>query len=156
MAGEASRQKQAFLTIQAVTPLDHRRLHIEFGSGSILELNMENQRRELLNAFPLKAYELWQKGERLPQPLEEMLTELKEVDERLNLIRAQRFAKVEEKKQNPETASEESPAEKPASEETEDAGEEPADVPEETPVSEPEVGEETDVPPEEGETGDNA
>ena len=73
---------------------------------------MENQRRELLNAFPLKAYELWQKGERLPQPLEEMLTELKEVDERLNLIRAQRFAKVEEKKQNPETASEESPAEK--------------------------------------------
>ncbi len=45
MAGEASRQKQAFLTIQAVTPLDHRRLHIEFGSGSILELNMENHLR---------------------------------------------------------------------------------------------------------------
>ena len=120
------------------------------------ELNMENQRRELLNAFPLKAYELWQKGERLPQPLEEMLTELKEVDERLNLIRAQRFAKVEEKKQNPETASEESPAEETASEETEDAGEAPAEVPEETPVSEPEAREETDVPPEEGETGDNA
>ena len=110
------------------------------------ELNMENQRRELLNAFPLKAYELWQKGESLPQPLEEMLIELKDVDERLNLIRAQRFAKVEEKKQNPETASEE----------TEDAGEAPADVPEEAPVSEPEAGEETDVPPEEGETGDNA
>ena len=63
------------------------------------ELNLDNQRRELLNAFPLKAYELWQKGESLPQPLEEMLKELKDVDERLNLIRAQRFAKLEEKKQ---------------------------------------------------------
>ena len=49
------------------------------------ELNLDNQRRELLNAFPLKAYELWQKGESLPQPLEEMLKELKDVDERLNL-----------------------------------------------------------------------
>ena len=39
------------------------------------ELNLDNQRRELLNAFPLKAYELWQKGESLPQPLEEMLKE---------------------------------------------------------------------------------
>ncbi len=47
------------------------------------ELNLDNQRRELLNAFPLKAYELWQKGESLPQPLEEMLKELKDVDERL-------------------------------------------------------------------------
>ena len=75
------------------------------------ELNLDNQRRELLNAFPLKAYELWQKGESLPQPLEEMLKELKDVDERLNLIRAQRFAKLEEKKQqnaepSPEGASE--------------------------------------------------
>ena len=43
------------------------------------ELNLDNQRRELLNAFPLKAYELWQKGESLPQPLEEMLKELKDV-----------------------------------------------------------------------------
>ena len=33
------------------------------------------------------------------EPLEEMLKELKNVDERLNLIRAQRFAKLEEKKQ---------------------------------------------------------
>ena len=59
------------------------------------ELNLDNQRRELLNAFPLKAYELWQKGESLPQPLEEMLKEVKNVDERLNLSRAQRVAKVE-------------------------------------------------------------
>lgn len=45
MAGEESRQKQEFSTIQAVTPLDHRRLYIEFGSGSVLELNMENRLR---------------------------------------------------------------------------------------------------------------
>ena len=45
MIGRKSRRGQEFPTIQAVTPLDRRRLHIEFGSGSFLELNMENRLR---------------------------------------------------------------------------------------------------------------
>lgn len=45
MVGKESRQERALSTIQAVTPLDHRRLYIEFGSGSVLELNMENRLR---------------------------------------------------------------------------------------------------------------
>ena len=110
------------------------------------ELNLDNQRRELLNAFPLKAYELWQKGESLPQPLEEMLKELKDVDERLNLIRAQRFAKLEEKKQqnaepSPEGASEDEAV-------TEETAEEAS--------SAAETEDESAAPLEEGETGDNA
>ncbi len=117
------------------------------------ELNLENQRRELLNAFPLKAYELWQKGESLPQPLEDMLAELKSVDERLNLARAQRFAKVEEKKQNAETASEGIPEEESVSDE-EPSGETADEAPEETEVPEAEEG--PAAPLEEGETGDNA
>ena len=113
------------------------------------ELNLDNQRRELLNAFPLKAYELWQKGESLPQPLEEMLKELKDVDERLNLIRAQRFAKLEEKKQqnaepSPEGASEDEAV-------TEETAEENV---KEAPSAETE--DESAAPLEEGETGDNA
>ena len=117
------------------------------------ELNLENQRRELLNAFPLKAYELWQKGESLPQPLEDMLAELKSVDERLNLARAQRFAKVEEKKQNAETVPEGSPEEESVSDE-EPSGETADEAPEETEI--PEAEEDPAAPLEEGETGDNA
>ena len=114
------------------------------------ELNLDNQRRELLNAFPLKAYELWQKGESLPQPLEEMLKELKDVDERLNLICAQRFAKLEEKKQqnaepSPEGASEDEAV-------TEETAEENV---KEAP-SAAETEDESAAPLEEGETGDNA
>ncbi len=43
MAGKKSLEKKDIPMIQTVTPLDHHRLHIEFGSGSILELNMENR-----------------------------------------------------------------------------------------------------------------
>lgn len=45
MTGRKSRQEKEIPTIRAVTPLDRRRLHIEFGSGSVLELNMENRLR---------------------------------------------------------------------------------------------------------------
>ena len=93
---------------------------------------------------------LWQKGESLPQPLEEMLKELKDVDERLNLIRAQRFAKLEEKKQqnaepSPEGASEDEAV-------TEETAEENV---KEAP-SAAETEDESAAPLEEGETGDNA
>lgn len=59
------------------------------------ELNLETQRREILSAFPLRAYDLWQKGEALPEELAKMLKELSELDERLGILRAQRYAKVE-------------------------------------------------------------
>lgn len=111
------------------------------------ELNLDNQRRELLNAFPLKAYELWQKGESLPQPLEEMLKELKDVDERLNLIRAQRFAKLEEKKQQNAEPSPEGASEDEAVTEEENVEEAPSAA---------ETEDESAAPLEEGETGDNA
>ncbi|HBC91977.1 MAG TPA: hypothetical protein DCZ10_03490 [Pelotomaculum sp.] len=43
MAGK--KQEKDIPMIQTVTPLDHYRLHIELGSGSVLELNMENRLR---------------------------------------------------------------------------------------------------------------
>lgn len=59
------------------------------------ELNLETQRREILSDFPLRAYDLWQKGETMPEPLDKMMKELSELDERLGVLRAQRYAKVE-------------------------------------------------------------
>lgn len=38
-------QKKKIPVIQTVTPFDYRKLHIEFGSGSVLDLNMENRLR---------------------------------------------------------------------------------------------------------------
>lgn len=59
------------------------------------ELNLETQRREILSEFPLRAYDLWQKGETLPEPLAKMMENLSDLDERLGVLRAQRYAKVE-------------------------------------------------------------
>jgi hypothetical protein len=58
------------------------------------EINLENRRREILTNFSLRAFELWQKGEKLPEQLSEMLVELSDTEERLSVLRAQKYAKV--------------------------------------------------------------
>ena len=62
----------------------------------VSEINLETRRREILSEFPLRAHDLWQKGVELPQPLGDMMAELNDLDERLSVLRAQRYAKVEE------------------------------------------------------------
>ncbi len=57
----------------------------------VAETNLESRRREILRDFSLRAYALWQKGERLPGELEALLQELTEVDEKLSVLRAQRY-----------------------------------------------------------------
>ena len=58
------------------------------------EINLENRRREILTDFSLQAFELWQKGVEMPEPLSSMLVELSDVENRLSLLRAQKYAKV--------------------------------------------------------------
>lgn len=58
------------------------------------EINLETRRREILTDFSLQAFELWQKGVQLPGPLSEMLTELSEIEDRLSVLRAQKYAQV--------------------------------------------------------------
>ena len=58
------------------------------------ELNLETRRREILTDFSLQAFELWQKGVQLPEPLSDMLRELCDIESRLNVLRAQKYAKV--------------------------------------------------------------
>lgn len=132
------------------------------------ELNLETQRREILSEFPLRAYDLWQKGEQLPEQLSKMMESLSDLDERLGVLRAQRYAKVEETQAEGEAPVSDSGEETP--EESEPAAiDAPQDAPaqtEEAPDGEasndeasiaapaPERAEEE--PLDEGETGDNA
>ena len=76
----------------------------------LAEINLETRRREILSEFPMRAFDLWQKGTELPAPLGGMLAELSDLDERLSVLRAQRYAKVESKEQpeNADTSSAES------------------------------------------------
>ncbi|NLI20210.1 MAG: hypothetical protein GX418_01470 [Clostridiales bacterium] len=60
----------------------------------VIEINLQNRRREILTDFSLQAFELWQKGVQLPGTLSEMLKELSDIEERLTVLRAQKYAKV--------------------------------------------------------------
>lgn len=60
------------------------------------EMTLENRRREILADFGMMAYDLWQKGEAFPQPLDELLGELSRLDEELNALKAQRYSDVAE------------------------------------------------------------
>lgn len=61
----------------------------------VAEINLETRRREILTEFSIQAFDLWQKGETLPGSLSAMLQELSEVDERLSVLKAQKYAPVE-------------------------------------------------------------
>jgi hypothetical protein len=58
------------------------------------EIKLENRRREILTDFSLRAFEMWQKGVPLPASLSEMLSELSEIEDRLSVLRAQKYARV--------------------------------------------------------------
>ena len=138
------------------------------------ELNLETQRREILSDFPLRAYDLWQKGEAMPEPLAKMLSELNDLDERLSVLRAQRYTHVDipDEKQDAEGAGEaaDENAEADASSEAAESGSGEGNdasvaqgASDEAPVSDEEqaepvlyVEEHPDAPMDEGETGDNA
>ena len=66
------------------------------------EINLETRRRELLSEIPVRALDLWQQGEPMPQPLGDMLSELSSLDEQLTVLRAQRYARVEAEGDVPE------------------------------------------------------
>ena len=54
------------------------------------EVTIQNRRREVLGDLANKAYALWLKGETFPEPMTRMLQELKQLDEQLNDIRAEK------------------------------------------------------------------
>ena len=58
------------------------------------EINLETRRREILTDFSLQAFELWQNGTQLPEPLDALFQELSEIEARLSVLRAQKYGKV--------------------------------------------------------------
>lgn len=133
------------------------------------EINLETRRRELLSEIPVRALDLWQKGAEMPPALGDMLKELSELDEQLTVLRAQRYAKIQEdaSEAGEETAGEsDSVADEAATEgeNGEDAGtaaEEAFELDAQAPEAEATAFEEENPPAEEspideGETGDNA
>jgi len=58
------------------------------------EMNIVNRRREILSDFGARCYELWQKGETFPEPVDALLRELSDLDEALNNIRMEKNAGV--------------------------------------------------------------
>ena len=58
------------------------------------EVTIQNRRREVLNDLAHKVYALWLKGEgdMFPEPVTRMLEELKQLDEQLNDMRAEKYA----------------------------------------------------------------
>lgn len=67
----------------------------------VAEINLETRRREIMSEFTQKAYDLWQNGIMLPEPLNGMLQEASDLDERLSVLRAQRYAAVEGEGEKP-------------------------------------------------------
>jgi hypothetical protein len=68
----------------------------------VQEINLESRRREILTEFSTTAFDLWQKGQSLPTPLDTMLKELCDVDEKLSVVRAQKYAASVERRTNAE------------------------------------------------------
>lgn len=102
------------------------------------EMNLINKRRDILDNFGARAYELWQKGETFPEELDRMLKELNSLDEQLNALRVQKTTGEEAA---PAAEPEEKPAEEPAVpviEVKEPAAEAPAPAPEAEPENAPE------------------
>ena len=75
------------------------------------EVTIQNRRREVLNDVAHKAYALWLKGESFPEPVEKLLDELKQLDEQLNDMRAEKYAMTQKPGSSEEAPQEEEPAE---------------------------------------------
>lgn len=70
------------------------------------EMTLQNRRRELLSDLARNAYALWLKGEAFPEQLTGMLTDLRNLDDQLNDMRAAKYSMSEK----PDSAAKEAPA----------------------------------------------
>ena len=89
----SSRLKIAFLN--AMEALGAAASHLASNAKlRVQEINLESRRHEILTEFSLQAFEMWHNGVKLPKDLSDMFVELSELDDRLSILRAQKYAKV--------------------------------------------------------------
>ena len=86
------------------------------------EVTIQNRRREVFNDLAHKAYALWLKGESFPEPMVKMLDELKQLDEQLNDMRAEKYALTGKKPVDAELPEAEAETEEEEEQEEEDEG----------------------------------
>ncbi len=60
----------------------------------VTEINLQSRRHEIFTEFSLQAFEMWHNGVKLPKELSDMFTEISEIDDKLSILRAQKYAKV--------------------------------------------------------------
>ncbi len=60
------------------------------------EMNLTTRRKELRNELGNKIYDLWNSGEQVPASLEELLLEMKDLDEKLQILRESKAASAQE------------------------------------------------------------
>ncbi len=60
------------------------------------EMNLTTRRKELRIELGNKIYDLWNSGEQVPASLEELLLEMKDLDEKLQILRESKAASVQE------------------------------------------------------------
>ena len=83
----------------------------------VAEMNLSNQRKEILDGFGLRAYQMWKDGAALPPELEELLQKVSELEKQLAEVRAERLRSGIPEDQTPAegpAAAEEGGAEEPA------------------------------------------
>ena len=70
----------------------------------VAEMNLSNQRKEILDNFGQRAYQLWKDGAVLPPELEELLQKVTELEKQLAEVRAERLKSGIQDEQTPEGA----------------------------------------------------
>ena len=70
------------------------------------EVTIQNRRREVLNDLAYKTYALWLKGEVFPEQMDKLLNELKQLDEQLNDMRAEKYALTQKNEQREKNGTE--------------------------------------------------
>ncbi len=58
----------------------------------VTEVNLTTRRREILENFGKKCYDLWNKGTQFPPEVEAQLVELADIDEQINTLKAEHYA----------------------------------------------------------------
>lgn len=61
------------------------------------EMSLESSRTELINKLGRESYDLWQKGVGFHTDIEKILNEIKDLDEKITLLRAERFSYIDPK-----------------------------------------------------------
>ena len=93
MAGNNIRDKAKKLWIKGMKTIENTATNIANNTKyKVDEMTLQNRRRELAGDLSSVVYSLWLKGAELPEELTRILQEIQDLDDRLNDMRAEKYA----------------------------------------------------------------